>query len=1328
MNPTHFLKVFILSLSLTSCGLFQTLSKNNYASVGSIEKKSLTKKDRDNRCIPTDYIFRDNVDDNLYGLECIEGAKILIKTKPEGELVTTATSAGESLRLEEEDQKGNIKEVESLPGLINKYYKIEYDVPNKGNNREQPKWLKALIPDNLDFYGAKETEYEIVFKTVGDHLVLYKAVKDLDKLPFIHRSALLRDESGSYKVDEQGYYKVPFIGYQVTYCNLKNEIDDTTGRPLRYMEPDCDELAKTDNPDFIRLDRNAKKTYKYAKKQNVFPVSYFLGSKWFYTMGAIETAKETGHSYTEGALFVELETKENELVWVDASDTLSRDQNRSRDTLFKVEWKEYERNCIDAVCEFSDDITKFDSFAERETETKDYDKRPYIKINFPERIEVADIIITENYFSIEYYLDTEDSQRVKAKLSLLRENKVNQSNFHQKRWFKEDQYKKFPILPAVASTEESVSSELEAQLEHIRQSRFNTSKKETLIKWHFSKDTVRNNQDGELGTADDRDGDFYRDLGRQAVETFNRAFEIITKEYCLSKGEEENCKSIKVKLEEDDKDLGDLRYNILNLVNAKVLENRRGLLGAAPSFVREDTGQIIGTTSNVFIHTILKLYRRDIEDYIRYEVFRNQKIPKIETQNSVSDNEEHVVSSYIREKIEDRCELDSFIDEKRALAQAKKLKPGDSLNDKVQTSLIENCSRKISREDVLGTIIHEMGHSFGLGHNFKASVDSENYYKDLGEAKRYFPEVSEISKSSSVMDYLPSDQKAMTVLGKYDLAVLRYLYLDQVERESYSYGDSDIESALLSLRTAKDPAMQSQLSDAKISQMKNYQACMDYLKSNIVIKEFGKDGSVYRAETRAHSVSAEDFLCIMHDYGSNPEEIVQNYIKSFKRSFNNRYRYAKSNPFMSFQPQILSFYNKWLDVRNKYLESQGAQNTKFVLFNDKEGIEKYKTSLVSGLEKGDSEYKLYYPVRELAAEFIMDLFLLESMKCKVKDERGEEFFLDLEDIKSKLVGDNLYVEDCLSQSIKEFLDENDLSLIAQQGVENFRYYSFKENPEQSDVAGRDHVLSNIDKMLAEINRLLTLGLGEHPNIKSNIEYDQKSYLFYDEFMKEPDFLKIFMNRLEKVMIGRSQDIKSDVFYSDLKHTADYIALVGSLIEELKPEDRSGKMTENSYSLTARFYQKGSSAIGSIGWIERLIKNEGVASASTVITDHPFLLSLYKDYANYQMNFSIDIPFQTYLLEHDDSKNYILDLSKYGTEALLIPVKKDSIFARIFLAYNSNDKRWKELSKKESLTALEQIERENLDKINERIFEFFRKLDEQELKKQLEKKNYKSLLF
>ena len=105
-------------------------------------------------------------------------------------------------------------------------------------------------------------------------------------------------------------------------------------------------------------------------------------------------------------------------------------------------------------------------------------------------------------------------------------------------------------------------------------------------------------------------------------------------------------------------------------------------------------------------------------------------------------------------------------------------------------------------------ILHEMGHSFGLGHNFKASLDSENYYKSLEELKRYFPKAEEpfeLAKSSSVIDYLPFGHPEMTVLGKYDLAVLRYLYLDQVETKSYKgYKKGDIQGSLKNLETLKN--------------------------------------------------------------------------------------------------------------------------------------------------------------------------------------------------------------------------------------------------------------------------------------------------------------------------------------------------------------------------------------------------------------------------------------------------------------------------------------------------------------------------------------------
>ena len=225
---------------------------------------------------------------------------------------------------------------------------------------------------------------------------------------------------------------------------------------------------------------------------------------------------------------------------------------------------------------------------------------------------------------------------------------------------------KFTVLPSNLSSKEIAildeNSHSNGELEHVRQIHFDTSDPHTVIKWHFSKNTIQNDRDGKPGTADDRDGDLYRDLGRRSIEIFNRAFEIITEEYCLSKGEEKGCKTIQLELlEEGDKELGDLRYNLLNL--PKSAHSRS--YGIAPSFVRPDTGEIIGTSANVFIG--MKVAKTVVEKYIWHELEKKEKILAFiencngegsnpdKCKNSLFNSQEHAVSSYLKSKIEARC-------------------------------------------------------------------------------------------------------------------------------------------------------------------------------------------------------------------------------------------------------------------------------------------------------------------------------------------------------------------------------------------------------------------------------------------------------------------------------------------------------------------------------------------------------------------------------------------------------------------------------------------------------------------------------------------------
>lgn len=76
------------------------------------------------------------------------------------------------------------------------------------------------------------------------------------------------------------------------------------------------------------------------------------------------------------------------------------------------------------------------------------------------------------------------------------------------------------------------------------------------------------------------------------------------------------------------------------------------------------------------------------------------------------------------------------------------------------------------------TLVHELGHNFGLRHNFKGSNDSSNYFKQTELAEHG---LRTVPGYSSIMDYNPSVMNALPVFGPYDLAALRFGYKRQVE-------------------------------------------------------------------------------------------------------------------------------------------------------------------------------------------------------------------------------------------------------------------------------------------------------------------------------------------------------------------------------------------------------------------------------------------------------------------------------------------------------------------------------------------------------------------
>ncbi|MGE4133286.1 MAG: zinc-dependent metalloprotease, partial [Bdellovibrionales bacterium] len=181
------------------------------------------------------------------------------------------------------------------------------------------------------------------------------------------------------------------------------------------------------------------------------------------------------------------------------------------------------------------------------------------------------------------------------------------------------------------------------------------------------------------------------------------------------------------------------------------------------------------------------------------------------------------------------------------------------------------------------TLIHELGHNLGLRHNFAGSEDKDNFYteaelKEMGVTRPF--------AYSSVMDYPYRTNNELRVMGKYDVAALRYAYAEQVETA---------DGRMIPL---------SELHAQPATEIKAYGYCTD------------------------EHVSANP-NCNRFDEGTNILEIAQHYVQSYE------HRYKRANfrngrrKFSQFQDsaQIGAIDGMMLSMRLMFERYESIKNT-----------------------------------------------------------------------------------------------------------------------------------------------------------------------------------------------------------------------------------------------------------------------------------------------------------------------------------------------------------------------------------------------------------------
>ena len=1209
------LSVLILSLSLGSCWEREEILPNS--SGGFIE----------NNCVTED--FAQGQDDNVYGLACIEGKQLVIKTAEKVIDPVKISSIADSNNLEIADDVD----------FMGKFYAPSYQIlEGKGDDKEIPFLLKFL-PEDEEFIGNKDTKYRIIFKTKGNYLVLYKASKNLEDIPFIERTSLEK---------EKGYYMVPFIGYNIKYCEPETLRNRQTNEKTKKSRINCED-SHLQSSKYIQVKISSKTAYDYKKgeKMNFFPADYFKGN-WYFSIGLIESPSQAGEKSTSIAELVKIIPHPEQMFLVDDSGKLALDTDKEVVFKLPVTWLSFEA-ALNGKGTWS-------KFGERsEINPTDEIESDYVRLNLSQMTSLAtplgeinlgwsgipieitstidlleDFRIEKNYLSFSYRAtlnadkfppgikDLLHGKQAKWKISLLRLDSIEESGFVPRKSFVKDSMESrvFGAFPVFSQKIKGIGETSdEDKYSHARIKRFNIGltsaqkkadrpdKPFKTLKWYFSKNSTKNPN--------------YRATARRAVDIYDRAFKYI------SHGK------IGVKLiEEEEKELGDLRYNLINLVE-KDANLDSGILGWGPSYANRNTGQILGSSANIFITEEKIGWFNVIRNYVRYELFEKD-------QNSAELNKIHAVSPLTKNLIEDKCgkgkikkgNVVKFVAENKAKVKDKSINRGSNLKNR---KIILACVEMVIERSLLNLILHEMGHNFGLTHNFKASADSKNYFQSPEEIKKIFGDDFKfneqlLARSSSVMDYiLTKVYPGMEYLGKYDLAALRYLYLDELEGKN---------GELISLNINPDPNQQFPLTAQQLKERKDYLHCPDNFNN-------------------------KEPFCKSHDYGSTPAEIVTNSMTSAKMIFNIlRYRYDKSNKDydvfdvaqMFLYPIFSNFiyYKHWEKLRDNHLKNQGFDPV--YKLRDQALVDRYKKIIEVKEEESSSEYALYYPLRRMFFDWIMEVMSYEEMTCHVKETAtGEQHQLALEDIKLFFENEeNRKVANC--KSFNDVFKNEGLTLEKQTGFEDFvSYYPY--HPNKSINTASVSPIGDIFRPPGFVNHFKVSLV---PELMS---WAHEPDLLNEWYLRTGDSINLEKNRTGVGVL------KSNTFLASYKSGLELVS------DETEDKKEIKRELEN-YSFGFRKYQLEA---GHDSSFDKLVE---IPLSLRKPVDNPFLIEANKDYNDNLQEYS---NFLTYL--KTQKKHEIIITHVYNKEVLIVPYQKDSFSAKMIQEYHDKVSQLKQLNNK-----------------------------------------------
>lgn len=412
-----------------------------------------------------------------------------------------------------------------------------------------------------------------------------------------------------------------------------------------------------------------------------------------------------------------------------------------------------------------------------------------------------------------------------------------------------------------------------------------------------------------------------------------------------------------------------------------------------------------------------------------------------------------------------------------------------------ELQVIESCHDKAINEVIYGVVLHEMGHNFGLRHNFYGATDVAN-----------FPEGTDLNVQfgmSSIMDYMgmPKFDK----LGDYDVAAIRYGYARKAESQNEIIDIQDGKSIIASAK------------EAGKSFEKKYKYCTDEDIDEYIPTQNG--WLVLPAQT--------DPMCERHQFGTTPEEVVDMAMVDYE-AFNEVYgrRYDRANGPNDRIAQIIfintigttikKIYDQWRWHLRQYMLSFDSNSE-----NEVDRIKKKSSGYLENISVEDYQkiiramsedkgkhgeaFKKYYQASIKAYSFFRSILSIPSKFCSVKSSEDQVNLdlLSLYTVRQTIFDDSgVTIQTCDEAEVQGFFADRNLTLVASVGQ-----YSKPMNGDltlgnpdfqRNDILGYEYSqmasLAMLTARAASMRHMLEAGF--RPNFLDNPIYrdDLKSFL------------------------------------------------------------------------------------------------------------------------------------------------------------------------------------------------------------------------------------------